>query len=98
MRDRRRERLMRVAVADNLFTAEFLRGRLKEAGVPCSMRNREGGAAVVGGIGGTFELFVLEGDVDLAAAVLGDGTPPEALPQPSLPTGRPRSRRRRWWQ
>jgi hypothetical protein len=98
MRDRRRERLVRVAVADNMFTAEFLRDRLKEAGIPSTMRNREGGAAVVGGIAGTFELFVLEGDADLAAAVIGDGTPPESLPPPSLPAARPRTRRRRWWR
>jgi hypothetical protein len=98
MRDRRRERLVRVAVADNLFTAEFLRGQLEEAGIPCTMRNREGGAAVVGGIGGTFELFVLEGDADLATAVIGDGTPPEVLPPPTLPAGRRRTRRRRWWR
>jgi hypothetical protein len=97
MRDRQRERLVRVAVADNLFTAEFLRGRLREAGIPCTMRNREGGAAIVGGIGGTFELSVLEGDADLAAAVIGDGPQPEALPPPPLPAPRPTTRRRRWW-
>src|SRR3712207_4053411 len=98
MRDRRRERLVRVAVADNAFTAEFLRGWLREAGIPCTLRNREGGAAVVGGIGGTFELSVLEGDADLAAAVIGAGNPPEPLPPPPLPAPRSTIRRRRWWR
>ena len=98
MRDRRAERLVRVAVADNLFTAEFLRSRLRQAGIPCTMRNREGGAAIIGGIGGIFELSVLEGDADLAAAVIGEGTPADPLPPPSLPAPRPRTRRRRWWR
>ena len=95
-RDRRRERLVRVAIAPNIFTAEMLRGQLQEAGIRAMVRNRDAGNVVVGGIAGTFELFVLEGDRDLAAAVLGDDPPPEALPSPQINTTR--RRRRRWWR
>ena len=95
-RDRRRERLVQVAVADNTFTAEFLKQQLREAGIHSLVRNREGGSAVIGAIGGTFEVLVLEGDADLASNVLG-GAPPEPLPPPALPAPR-RPRRRRWWR
>jgi hypothetical protein len=98
MRDRKRERLVLVAVADNVLTAELLRDQLREAGVPSTMRNREGGAVIVGGLGGTFEISVLEGDADLASAVIGGGSPPDALPPPTLPGPRPRPKRRRWWR
>lgn len=94
-RDRRRERLVRVAVAGNMFTAELLKQQLREAGIRSLVRNREGGSGVIGGIAGTFEVFVLEGDTDLAAAVLG-GPPPEPLPPPALAAPK-RARRRRWW-
>jgi Putative prokaryotic signal transducing protein len=94
-RDRRRERLVRVAVADNTFTAEFLKQQLREAGIRSLVRNREGGSGVVGAIGGTFEVFVLEGDADLASHVLG-GPPPEPLAPPALPA--PKRVRRRWWR
>ncbi len=94
-RDRRRERLVRVAVADNTFTAEFLKQQLREAGIRSLVRNREGGSGVVSAIGGTFEVFVLEGDADLASNVLGG--PPEPLPPPALPAPK-RVRRRRWWR
>ena len=96
-RDRRRERLVRVAVADNTFTGQMLRDQLQEAGIPSLLRNREGGVGVIAGPGGTFELFVLEGDADLASAVLGGGSPPEPLPPPQLPP-RPQRKRRRWWR
>jgi len=98
MRDRKRERLVLVAVADNVLTAELLRDQLREAGVPSTMRNREGGAVIVGGLGGTFEISVLEGDADLASAVIGGDRPPDALPSPTLPGPRPRPKRRRWWR
>ena len=97
LRDRARERLVVVAVADNHFTAELLREQLREAGIPSTSRNREGGAAVLGGIGGTFEIAVLEGDSDRAASMLGGATQAPLVPSPSLPPG-PRRRRRRWWR
>ena len=78
VRDRRRERLVRVAVADNTFTGEMLRDQLREAGIPSMLRNREGGVGVISGPGGTFELFVLEGDAARASTVLGGD------PHPSL--------------
>ena len=96
-RDRERERLVLVAVADNMFTAQLLRDQLRDAGIACSVRNREGGAGIVGGITGTFEVFVLEGDAPLAEAVLAGDPPPEALPPPRLPPP-PRQKRRRWWR
>jgi len=97
-RDRRSERLTLVAVADNVFTAELLRDQLCQAGIPCTMRNREGGAGIVGGITGTFEIHVLEGDAGLATTILGDGAPPEPLPPPPLPPPPTRRKRRRWWR
>lgn len=97
-RDRRRERLVKVAVADNTFTAEMLKDQLREAGIPSVTRNREGGVGVLAGFAGTFEVFVLEGDADLASAVLGGGPAPEPLPPPSLPSPRVRPKRRRWWR
>ncbi len=97
-RDRRRERLVRVAVADNTFTGEMLREQLREAGIPALLRNREGGVGVFAALGGTFELFVLEGDAALASAVLGGDTPPEPLPSPRLAAPPPATRRRRWWR
>jgi hypothetical protein len=96
-RDRQNERLVLVAVADNSFTAQLLGDQLRDAGIACSIRNREGGAAIVGGISGTFEVFVLEGDVPLASHVLGAGATPEPLPPPQLPPP-PRPKRRRWWR
>lgn len=96
-RDRSRERLRLVAVADNAFTAQLLHDQLRDAGIACSLRNREGGAGIIGGVGGTFEVFVLEGDAALAGRVLGGDPPPEPLPPPQLPAS-PRTRRRRWWR
>ena len=97
-RDRRRERLVKVAVADNTFTAEMLKDQLLEAGIPSIARNREGGVGVIAGFAGTFEVFVLEGDADLASAVLGGGRVPEPLPPPALPAPPARPKRRRWWR
>ena len=98
VRDRRRERLVRVAVADNTFTGEMLRDQLREAGIPSMLRNREGGVGVISGPGGTFELFVLEGDAARASTVLGGNAPPESLPAPRLPAPPPSTKRRRWWR
>lgn len=96
MRDRGRERLKVVAVAGNTFVAELLKDQLRQAGIPCAVRNREGGVGVIGGVTGTFEVSVLEGDFERAAAVIGGEAPPEALPPRALPAA-PRRRRRRWW-
>ena len=100
-RDRRRERIVRVAIAENSFTAEMLRAQLQEAGIRSLIRNRDSGNAVFGGMGGvnySLEVMVLEGDADLAAAVLGAGPQHEALPPPRLREQRRRQRRRRWWR
>jgi hypothetical protein len=97
MRDRRRERLKVVAVAGSVFLAELLKDQLRQAGIPCVVRNRAGGAGVIGGIDGTFEVSVLEGDFELATTVIGGDEPPAALPPPALPAAKRRARRRRWW-
>ncbi len=96
-RDRQHERLVLVAVADNTFTAQLLGDQLRDAGIASSIRNREGGASFVGGIGGTFEVFVLEGDATLASHVLGAERMPESLPPPRRPPP-PNQTRRRWWR
>ncbi|MGD9892031.1 MAG: DUF2007 domain-containing protein [Dehalococcoidia bacterium] len=98
IRDRQNERLVLVAVADNTFTAQLLGDQLRDAGIGCSIRNREGGAAIVGGISGTFEVFVLEGDAALASDILGAGATPKSLPSPQLPPPPSRPKRRRWWR
>jgi hypothetical protein len=81
-RDRQNERLVLVAVADNSFTAQLLHDQLRDAGIACSVRNREGGAGIIGGVSGTFEVFVLEGDAAMASQVLGDDSTTESLPPP----------------
>jgi hypothetical protein len=84
-RDRARERLVRVAVAESPMTAELLAGMLKEAGIRCMVKDVGPAPAVLGaGALASYELFVLEGDATAAAAVLSDELPdrPGQLPEP----------------
>jgi carbamoylphosphate synthase large subunit len=95
-RDRSREKMVKVAVAENLSTAELIKQTLAEAGVPCLVKNTSSLGVIYGGaLGGSFALqvYVLEGDEAAAIEALG-GRAPEALPSPSLPPRR-RYRRRR---
>jgi hypothetical protein len=100
-RDRRREPLVVVAIAENGFTAAMLREQLAEAGIRALVRDQH--SVVLGPLaGGNFghEVLVLAGDADRATAVIGEGQPPAPLPPPALPTPerhRPGRRRRRWW-
>ena len=94
-RDRSRERLVRVAVAETPLTAQVIQDSLRDAGIPSVARNRDGAAITLGGLGGllfSVDIFVLEGDADAANALLG-GPPPEALSPPAL-IRRPRRKRR----
>ncbi len=95
-RDRRRERLVRAAVAENPATAEMIRDALEQAGIRSMLKNRDPIAAYGGAIGSpwTTEVWVLEGDADAAAAVLGGRPAPEPLAPPAVK--RPRTARR-WW-
>lgn len=98
-RDRARERLVRAAVAENPITAEMIRDTLEQAGIRSMLKNRDPLSVNTGGafaIPWAMEVWVLEGDAEAAAAVLGGAPPPEALPSPALPAKSPQ-RRRRWW-
>lgn len=95
-RDRSREKLVKVAVAENSATAELIKQTLAEANVPCLIKNTSAlGVIYGGGLTGAFalQIFVLEGDEAAALEALG-GPPPSALPAPALPPRR-RYRKRR---
>lgn len=95
-RDRGREKLVKVAVAENPVTAELIRQTLTEAGVPCLVKNRDPIGVIYGGaLSSPFsmQVFVLEGDEEAAIAALG-GRAPAELPHPPLPSPR-RYRKRR---
>lgn len=94
-RDRARERLVRVAVAENPTTASMIRETLTGAGIQSMLKNRDA-TSVIWGTAGTpwsVEVWVLEGDAEAAAAVLG-GTPAPPLPPPAVEP----HHKRRWWQ
>lgn len=96
-RDRARERLVRVAVAENTITAEMIRETLAQAGIRSMLKNRDGAAVVFGGgLAGSWslEVWVLEGDADAAAVLLGGPPPPPALSPPAVPEA---PAKRRWW-
>ena len=96
-RDRARERLVRVAVAETLITAQMLQEQLAQAGIRSMLKNRDGTAVAMGGSYAqpfAMELFVLEGDADAASALLG-GPPPPAVAPPALAA--PPPKQRRWW-
>ncbi len=84
-RDRARERLVRVAVAENPMAAELLAGMLKEAGIRCMVKDVGPAPSFLGaGALASFEIFVLDGDAAAAAAVLSDELPdrPQQLQGP----------------
>lgn len=98
MRDRTREPLVRVAVAENELTAEEIRADLAAAGIRCMVKNRDATSVAWGGsVAASFslEVFVLQGDAERATALLGGQPAPEPLPPPAL-SGE-RKKRRRWW-
>jgi hypothetical protein len=81
-RDLARERLVRVAVAENPATAQLICDALTEAGIRSMLRNRDNASAYLGSLAAPFalEVYVLEGDADAASALLGDSTVPVPLP------------------
>lgn len=98
-RDRRSERLVRVAIAENAAAARLIQDELEAAGIRSLLKNRDATALALGGAPPapfTLEIFVLEGDADAASALLDGGPVPPGLPLPAHP---PRSsKRRRWWR
>ena len=97
-RDLARERLVRVAVAENPITAELIRETLTAAGIRCMTKNRDGLSVMFGGstpVPWALEIWVLEGDADAASALLGGGPAAPPLPPPSLQRSTPK---RRWWR
>ncbi|MFN8558044.1 MAG: DUF2007 domain-containing protein [Dehalococcoidia bacterium] len=97
-RDRARERLVRAAVAENPATADMVRDTLRAAGIPSMLKNVDALSVSWGGQAPPWalEVWVLEGDADLAAALLGGERAPTPLPPPALgPSERPR---RRWFR
>lgn len=88
-RDRRGERLVRLAVAEDPATAEVWRDALEQAGIRSLVRNVDTLAAWSGGAALTLELLVLEGDVEAARAIV------DAEPAPQQ--AEPRHHRARRW-
>ena len=91
-RDRRRERLVKIAVVENGLTGEHIRQRLEAAGIACLVKNTDP-LGVIYGVTSPFavQVFVLEGDELSALAALQDADP-AILSAPGLP---PRRRYRR---
>lgn len=72
-RDRAREPLTKVAVAENPPTAELVRQLLDEAGIPCLVKNTDPLGVVYGSLWTSpfsVQIFVLSGDEAHAQAVL----------------------------
>ena len=95
-RDRGREKLVKIAVAENPPTAELIKQTLAGANIPCLIKNTDALGVIYGAsLTGAFalQIFVLEGDEAAALEALG-GPPPDELPAPSLPPRR-RYRKRR---
>lgn len=99
MNNRGDEPLVRIAIAENAFTAGMLRDQLSEAGIPALVRSDH--SIILGPLAGgafSFYLYVRETDAPRAAAVIGDGSPmdpPHAML--SAPEREHRRKRRRWW-
>ena len=95
-RDLARERLVRVAVAENPATAQLIRDALGDAGIRSMLRNRDNASAYLGSVAAPFalEIYVLEGDADVASALLGNSPVPEPLP-PATEARRTKRRLRR---
>lgn len=99
-RDRRHERLVRVALAENPMTAQVIQDALDAAGIRCMVKNRDGAAVMLGGIFTApfaLEVYVLEGDAAAASAILGGRPPAPPLPPPSVEGPRSGQPRRWWW-
>lgn len=74
-RDRAREPLVRVAVAENDFDAQLIQDELAEAGIRCMIRSDDVLTSARGvGFAAPFSrgVFVLEGDRARARELLGD--------------------------
>ncbi|MHB8574232.1 MAG: putative signal transducing protein [Dehalococcoidia bacterium] len=90
-RDPARERIVPLASFDNVVDAEIARARLEDAGIRVLLKNADGLAANQGfALALSQLLFVLEGDVKQAEALLAE----VAAEQPSTPRHHPRHRRR----
>ena len=97
-RDLVRERLVRAAVAENPMAAELIRDTLAQAGIRTMLKNRDALSVYTGsGLASPWsvEVWVLEGDADTAADLLGGRPAGPALPSPALAETPPR---RRWWR
>ncbi len=89
-RDRRGERLVRLAVAEDPVSAEVWRDALEQAGIRSLVRNVDTLAAWSGGAALTLELLVLEGDLEAARAIVDA--------EPAAPRSEPRHHRPRLWR
>jgi hypothetical protein len=74
-RDRSREPLVRIAVAENPATAELVKQELAEAGINCLAKNTDALGVMSGSSWSSpfsVELFVLSGDEAAAQKILAD--------------------------
>lgn len=98
-RDRSRERLVRVAIAENPLTAHLIEETLARAGIRCMVKNRDPVSVAQGVLASPWalEVYVLEGDADAASLALGGEPLPDPLPPPTVPS-RPTPGRGPWWR
>ena len=93
------EPLVRIAIAENAFTAGMLRDQLSEAGIPTLVRSDH--SIILGPLAGgafSFYIYVRASDARRAAAVIRDGSPMDPpRPMLSAPEREHRRKRRRWW-
>lgn len=94
-RDRAREQLVRIAVADDPATAEIWRAALRDAGVEALVKNANPLTALSGGAVLSLEVWVLQGDADEALTVLGAEPAAGSAPRESDRRHAPRYHRRR---
>jgi Putative prokaryotic signal transducing protein len=74
-RDRSREPLVRIAVAENPATAELVRQELADAGIQCMAKNTDALGVMSGSLWSSpfsVEMFVLSGDEAAAQQVLAE--------------------------
>ena len=91
-RDRAREPMMQVAVAENTATAQMIQDLLGQAGIRSLLKNTNDASQFTGGsLPFTLQIFVLEGDAAAAEVLLADERP---VPARQLGSGRRRYRKR----
>jgi len=96
-RDRSREALVKIAVAENQATAELVRQTLADEGIHCLVKNTDPLGVLYGSLWTSpfsVQVFVLSGDEAKAQTIFGDRGWDTSAPL-SLPVRAPRRYKRR---